>query len=664
MGESIGIWVAGTIFVILVIIAFAWVVRALLGVQFTTLRLIVAGAVSFVCFTPIMNGITSTDNVTEGALFPGLWFFLLGTMLALICGMVFLVIAEALVPSNTLPGPRYLVRATRQSWSRGGRYWQITRILFRHGLTAYVTGGRRREMGTHEGRLLLAERLRFALSDGGVTFVKLGQILSTRPDLLPDEFVQELSHLQHQAPTLPWADIEATLITDLGDLDKYFASIDHEPLAAASIAQVHTARLVTGEEVVIKVRRPGIVSQVNVDLDIVNRLAHTLGQRTTWGRRIGVVELANGFATALREELDFRVEARNLQIVEAGAEARNDATGLHIPIVYRQLCTQRVLVMERIQGIPISKAGPELNARGLDRQELARQLLDSLLRQMVVDGTFHADPHPGNVMLLESGQLTLLDFGSVGRMDPVVRDALIRLILTFQRSDPIAAADALLELVEPPAHLDEWRLERSIGQFMVRHLAPGVPPDAQMVPALFRLLADHDLTALPEVAAAFRAIATLDGTLASISPGFNSIAEAKSFGEQYFLEQLRPKALTQTLVSELIAVLPMMRRLPRRLDKLTGQLEAGSLNVNVRTLNDPREQRALNGLLNRFLAALIACTAGIIAAVMLGQAGGPAVTTSVSLYQLIGYAFLIAALILSLRVLVGVFRPESASTSR
>lgn len=377
-----------------------------------------------------------------------------------------------------------------------------------------------------------------------------------------------------------------------------------------------------------------------------------------------MVELANGFATALREELDFRVEARNLQIVEAGANARNDTTGLHIPVVYRHLCTARVLVMERIQGTPISKAGPELEARGLDRHELARTLLDSLLRQMVIDGTFHADPHPGNVMLLDSGQITLLDFGSVGRMDPIVRDALIRLILTFQRSDPIAAADALLELVEPPPYLDEWRLERAIGQFMVRYMAPGVPPDAQMVPELFRLLADHDLTALPEVAAAFRAIATLDGTLASISPGFNSIAEAKSFGERYFLEQLHPKALTQTLVSELIAVLPMVRRLPRRLDKLTEQLEAGRLNVNVRTLNDPRDQRAINGLLNRFLAAIIACTAGIIAAVMLGQAGGPAVTASVSLYQLIGYAFLIAALILSLRVLVGVFRTESPTPDR
>ncbi len=664
MGESFGIWLAGAVFVVITIIAFAWVVRALLGVQFTTLRLVIAGLISFVCFTPIMNGIVDVDDFQDGALFPGLWFFLLGTMLALICGMVFLVIAEALVPSNTLPGPRYLIRATRQSWSRGGRYWQITRIMFKRGVLAYMTGGRRREMGTHEGRLLLAERLRLALSDGGVTFVKLGQILSTRPDLLPDEFTEELSHLQHQAPTLPWSDIEDTLTTDLGDLNQHFASIDHEPLAAASVAQVHTAQLVTGEEVVIKVRRPDIVAQVNVDLDIVSRLANSLDQRTSWGRRIGVVDLAAGFATALREELDFRVEARNLQIVQAGADARNDQTGLHIPIVYRHLCTERVLVMERIQGIPISKAGPELDARGLDRQALARELLDSLLRQMVVDGTFHADPHPGNVMLLDTGQITLLDFGSVGRMDAVTRNALIRLILTFQRGDPVAAADALLGLVEPPPHLNEWRLERALGQFMVRHLAPGVPPDAQMVPDLFRMLADNHLSALPEVAAAFRAIATLDGTLAALSPGFNSIAEARSFGERYFREQLHPKALTETLVSEIIALLPIVRRLPRRIDNLTDQLESGRLNVNLRTLNDPRDQRAVSSLLNRFLAALIACTAGVVAAVMLGQSGGPAVTASVSLYQLIGYGFLIAALVLSLRVLVGVFRPDSPPPPR
>jgi ubiquinone biosynthesis protein len=264
-------------------------------------------------------------------------------------------------------------------------------------------------------------------------------------------------------------------------------------------------------------------------------------------------------------------------------------------------------------------------------------------------------------MLLESGQLTLLDFGSVGRMDAVTRSALIRLILTFQRGDPVAATDALLQLVEPPAHLDEWRLERAVGQFMIRHLAPGVPPDAQMVPDLFRLLSDFGLSALPEVAAAFRAIATLDGTLTAISPGFNAIAQARTFGETYMREQLRPKALGESLASELLAILPMIRRLPRRLDKLTEQLETGRLSLNVRALSDTRDQVAMSRLLNRFLAAIIACTAGVIAAVMLGQAGGPAVTSSVTLYQLIGYAFLIAALILALRVLVSVFRTNDTS---
>jgi hypothetical protein len=181
VAQSIGIWTIGAVFVVITIVAFSWVVRALLGVQFTWTRLIIAGLISYFCFSPIMNGIVEPGDFEEGDIFPEFWFVLLGVMLALICGMVFLVIAEALIPSNTLPGPRYLVQSARQSWSRAGRYWQIVRILFRQGLISYLGGGRRREMRTPEGREQLAQRLRLALSEGGVTFVKVGQILSTRP---------------------------------------------------------------------------------------------------------------------------------------------------------------------------------------------------------------------------------------------------------------------------------------------------------------------------------------------------------------------------------------------------------------------------------------------------------------------------------------------------
>jgi ubiquinone biosynthesis protein len=656
---SVALIVFFVLFTLLTVAAFAYTVRGLLGVNFTLIRLVIAGGITMFIFGPIMNAMVSPGELDGQEFFPTIFFLALTTAISLLAGMVFLVIAEALVPSSTLPGPLYMVRACRRWYRRLGRYLYIARILLRHGLIAYLGGGRRAELRSPEGRAELARHLRLALSDGGVTFVKLGQILSTRRDLLPREFIDELSLLQHKAATVPWPEIESTLRADLaGDVDEVFARFDRDPLAAASIAQIHSALLHTGEEVVVKVRRPGIDTQVERDLDIVHRLAATLRRSTSWGRRIGVVELANGFASALREELDFRVEARNLDVVAAAARQRGDDTGLHIPVLYPAYSTERLLCMERIVGIPLGEAAPVIADRGLDAEELARTLLNSLMRQIVIDGTFHADPHPGNVMLLANDRLTLLDFGSVGRIDNVLRGALLRLILSFDQRDPIVASDALLDLVERPDDLDEYRLERALGQFMARYLTPGLAPDVRMFTDLFRIVAQFGLAVPPEVAAVFRSMATLEGTLTLIAPSFNVIGEARGFASAYLGEQLRPGALKKTLTEELTSLLPLLRRLPRRIDRITSALEEGRLSINIRTLADERDRQTVGGMLREALLTILAATAGIMSVILLGQEGGPRITDTVTMFQFIGYSLLVAALILAMRVLVLIFRPQ------
>ncbi len=643
---------------IILIAVFTFTVRGLIGVRFSLVRLVIAGVVAFSVGSPVDEAIRKGALVKETSAFPTLWFVFLGIAIALLIGMVFLVIAETLVPSNTLPGPVYTVRAFRRWLTRSARYWQIVRIIFRHGLSAYLSGGRRSELKSPEGRAELARRLRLALSDGGVTFVKLGQILSTRRDLLPKEFVDELSQLQSHAREVPWGEIDVALHESLhGRIDDHFASFERKPLAAASIAQVHGARLKTGEEVVVKVRRPGITIDVERDLDIVNRLAVTLQRSTTWGRTIGVVQLSHGFATALREELDLRVEARNLAVVASATQRRKDDSGLHIPVLYPVLCTDRVLVMERIVGTPVSAAATAIAERGLDAHLLGRTLLNSLLRQIVIDGTFHADPHPGNVMLLENDKLTLLDFGSVGRIDGVLRGALVRLILSFDQGDPIFASDALLDLVRRPEDLDEYLLERALGQFMARHLSPGLAPDIRMFTDLFRIIAEHGLNVPPEVAAVFRAIATLEGTLTQIAPGFNVIGEARAFASAYLGEQMRPRALQKTLTDELTSLLPLLRRLPRKVDRIATALEEGRFNLNVRPLANEHDRRTITAWLHEALLTILASTAGIMSIVVIGQDGGPMVTNTVSMYQLIGYALLVVGLILATRLMVLIFRP-------
>ncbi|MCP3804738.1 AarF/UbiB family protein [Allokutzneria sp. A3M-2-11 16] len=629
------------------VLLFAAAVRRLLGTAFGTVRTLAAGLFAYLLAMPIAQAM-------RGAVAPGddqntiLWFFILATGCAVLAGMVFLAVSAALVPTGSLPTPLEWLRGLGGRFRRARRYSQITRIAIRHGLGPYLRGRDR----TEQSRTTLARSLRGALEDGGVTFVKLGQILSTRRDLLPEEFVTELSRLRDKVPAAPWAEVEAVLIEEFGaPVDEIFASFDRTPLAAASIAQVHVARLHDGEEVVVKVQRPGTRDLVERDIDIVDRLARTLELRTKWGRSLGLRELASGFADAVREELDFRIEAANM-----GAVAANSGGAVVYPVPHEPLCGERVLVMQRLDGVQLGAAEKEITASGLDRRELARTLVECLLRQIMIDGVFHADPHPGNVLLLRDGRLGMLDFGSVGRLDAALRAALQRLLLAMDRGDPLAAGDALLEIAPRPDEIDEQRLERALGQFMARHLGGGSVRSVRMFTDLFRIITDHRLSIPPEVAAVFRALATVEGALAQLAPGFDLVAEARSFARGYVVEQLDAGSLKEAVIQEAAAVLPMLRRLPRRVERIAGAVENGRLTVNIRLFSDERDRSHVTALLHQVLFTVLGATAGIMAVMLLGTPGGPMVTSSVSLYALFGYNLLLISVVLVLRVLVLMFR--------
>lgn len=622
----------------------AYGARRLLNVRFSLFRTVVAGAIGQGVASPIITALIS-DLGDRRELTPLLWFVCLGFACALLVSMTTLVLWEAFVPSGTVPSPLYWFGGVRSRIARTRRYWRISFIFLRHGLGPYLRG--RAKPNPHTARSFT-----HALEQGGVVFVKLGQVLSTRRDVLPTEFVQELGRLQDRATPVPWPEIERTLRQELGDPDEVFADFDRTPLAAASIAQVHTATLRSGEEVVVKIQRPGIRAVVERDLDIVGRLARTLHDRAGWARAFGVVELADGFATALREELDFRVEARNMASV--AATARN--TDVVIPRPYDDLCTSRVLVMQRLHGTALGKAGPRIDARGVDRTKLANTLLDTVLRQIVLDGVFHADPHPGNILLLDDGRLGLIDFGSVGRLDTELRGCLQRMLIAMNRGDAVAVTDAFLEVVARPDELDEQALARALGAFMARHLGPGTTPDMAMFTDLFRLVARFDLAVPAEIAAVFRALATLEGGLTELAPGFGIVHEAQAFGETYLRERLRPASLQEAANDELISLMPMLRRLPRRLDRITAAAEAGRLTMNIRLFADETDRRTVTGLLQQVLLTILASTAGVMAVMLLGLRDGPAMTADVSLFQFFGYCGLVVCSVLSLRVLAVIFR--------
>jgi ubiquinone biosynthesis protein len=650
LGVATGVGIVVTVTIGVAVLAA--VLRRLLGVRFGVVRLLLAGAFAFLVAGPISRALAPA-SMLEGQSTAPLWFLILSVCCALIAAMVLLVVAEALVPTGNVTPVRWL-RGTRAWLGRTRRYLQILAIAVRHGLGPYLRG---RDPSAAGSRPRLARSLRRALDEGGLTFVKLGQVLSTRRDLLAPEFVTELRGLRDRATPIPYPRVDALLREEFGvPVGELFTEFDDEPLAAASVAQVHAARLRSGADVVVKVQRPGIRPVVDRDLDIVARIARTLSTRTRWGRAAGVAALADGFARAVREELDFRIEARNV----AAVRASTPDSDVVLPEPHVALCTERVLIMERLRGVPLSDAGPVVAARGLDPAALARTLLHCVLRQVMFGGVFHADPHPGNVLLLDDDRLGLLDFGSVGRIDTALRQSLQRLLLGLDRGDAAAVADALLEVVERPDEVDQERLERSLGRFIAQHTGPGAAPTAEMFVDLFRIITRYGLAVPPEVAAVFRALATLEGALDEVVPGFDVVGEARRFAAVHAVERVQPDALRRSAADELAVLLPVLRRLPRRIDRIAGALEHGRLNLNVRLLADERDRRHVSALLDRALLTVLSGVAGVMAVMLLGVDGGPAVTDDVGLYDLLAYGLLIVAAVLALRVLAAIFRSGSS----
>ncbi|MBO0701993.1 MAG: AarF/ABC1/UbiB kinase family protein [Candidatus Dormibacteraeota bacterium] len=634
----------------------AWATRRLLGIPFSLTRLLLAAILALVLINPIASALIGRPVLLRPYL---LWDAALSLAAALLCALVFLGLAEVFVPSGSLPGPVATLRAVPNAWGRYRRYVQVSWILARHGVSGSLRGMRPTAAGGPP-TTRLARGLRDALDEAGVAFIKLGQLLASRRDLLPAEFTDQLATLTDRVSPIPWPDVRAVLEEDLGPGLGELAEIDETPLAAASIAQVHAARLITGERVVLKVRRPQIEVLVRRDLQILARWAHRAQVGTAWGHAVGAEDLARGFAESLRRELDFHRELANLTAVHE-ALASHPAQDVVAPRPYPHLSTERVLVMERLDGTPLNQV--EGQAPEAHRPALARRLLTTLLEQILVDGVFHADPHAGNLIVLEDERLGMLDLGSVGRLDRGLREALGRLLLAVQAEDPAALTDALLEIVDAPEVLDERGLRRALGTFLAHHLGPGARAQGEMFWDLARLAARFRLGIPGDVAAALRALATLEGVLAGFAPAFDFIGEARAFGDRRLGMLVNPGVVSQDLRREVLRALPLLRALPQRIDRLTEDLAEGRLSVRLRLTASPSDRRGALGALNLGALTALAATAGVMAVLLLLVTGGPLVTPAITLYHYFAYCLLIICAVLALRVLVVVFRRDRAGPS-
>jgi len=637
--------VVGVIGFVVVIVLLAAVGSRLLGVRLSLRRALLTG------FPGLVAGFVAGYLVNRrhpGQITP------LVVIASVVATMLLTVLAELLarpggrIRAGGLPRPLRALRTTAQSIRR---YGQLAQIAARHGLGGFLRG-ERAEPGS-PGQF--ARRLRLALEQAGPIFVKLGQVASTRTDLLPAPVTSELAGLQDHVAPAPWPLVQAVAEEELGtSVSEVFEHVDSQPLASASLAQAHAACRRGGRSVILKVQRPGIDKLVTRDLEMIRRLTRRLEARAAWARAYHVAELGRGFADALSVELDFRAEARNIAAIAAAAPA---TTTVLIPTVHADISSRRLLVLDRFEGTSLRDAGPRLDELGADRHALARDLLGCLLSQILLQGTFHADPHPGNVLVLRSGQLALIDFGSVGRLDIAQQAALRRLLVAVAQRDPAELYEAVTELAATPVH-DHEQLEQTLTAFMSAHLGPGMTPDAALIRDLLAVLGRAGLAFPPVIAGVFRTLITLDGTLRALAPGFDTAAESQAIARRLAGEQFAPQSLRDAAASELLTLLPMLRKLPRRADRITAALAHGRFTTNLRLFSDPRDISVITTLVNRAVLGLVGSALGVMSVIMLLARGSPGISRGIALLQLSGYIGLFLSITLILRVVLEILRPH------
>ncbi len=568
------------------------------------------------------------------------WAFALG-----VAALVFL---EVIAPTGSIPTPLAVMRNMRRSLRQFRRTMVIARIASRHGLAQFI----RRSRGGRSTQNATPEALAAALEDGGPTFVKLGQMLSSRSDLLSDEYVAALARLQSQVRAAEWSTIRAELEEELGgSLDDHFVQVDETPLAAASIAQVHAATLLDGTPVVIKVQRPDARARVLRDAELIRRIGATIESRTEWGKSFGVTALADGFTDSLALELDYTAELRHSELIRQASLSQ----AITIPAMYPALSTGSMLTMERANGVPLGAAAPFLAS--YSRQEaaaLADRIFEVILRQILIQGVFHADLHPGNILLGEEGGVILLDFGSVGILDRVSRMALTRLLTAVDSDDAVAAVDALSMVCTIPNHVDRHLLEREVGRLLTVARSSG-GGGAELFPDLFSLVRRHRISVPPAIAAALRAIATLEGSLIHVDPAFNIVAAARDVAPRILRELVTVRSVVESLTATAASLAGTGARLPRRVESITADLESGAFARRFHPFAHRADRMFLQGLVEEMLRTAIAVALIIASVTLTITEVGPMLTPTMRMTNYVGLCLGVVAFVLTLRVLVRKF---------
>ena len=525
------------------------------------------------------------------------------------------------------------------------RYKDVTLLLVKYGRSDLVKqAGLEDHLDLSEQDLSQtapkAEELAADLERLGPTFIKLGQLLSTRADLLPTPYLEALSRLQDRVEPFPYEEVDRIVSSEIGvRISKAFADFDPQPLAAASLAQVHRATMRDGREVVVKVQRPDIREQIVEDLEALGQMAQFLDAHTELGKRYDFENMLNALRSSLLRELDFKLEAGNLITF---SENLREFEEIIIPDPVEDFCTSRVLTMEYIPGKKITELTP-LRLMEIDGPGLARELFRAYLKQILLDGFVHADPHPGNVFLTDDDQIALLDLGMVVRLLPGFRDNVLRLLLAISEGKGEEAAEVTIRMGEAKPRFNKSDFTKRIGELVAEHGDASLSRlnSGQVVLEITKISADCWFRLPGEFTMVAKTLLNLDRVVFTLDPGFEPTAIIRQRAMEILQRNLMQSITPNNLIGGVVEIKEFVEKLPGRVNKILDTIGNNEFKVDVNAIDEKIVLEGLQKVANRISLGLI------LAALIVGAAMLMRVETSFKILGYPGFAmlfFLLAAI--------------------
>ncbi len=543
------------------------------------------------------------------------------------------------------------------------RYHQILRVLFKYGfndlvdrlhIDRYLESGLKvisRKPKEQISRLSRPERLRLVLEELGPTFIKLGQLLSIRPDLIPAEYLDELAKLQDKVPPFAYEEVCEIITGEFGaPPDDFFSFFDKEPLAAASIGQVHRARLDNGSEVVVKVQRPRLENTIAVDLEILAHLASLMEQYLEEVHDHRPTEIVQEFSRSLSREIDFSIELASIERFDRQFEGNSS---IYVPKVFPRLSTERVLVMEYIQGIKCSEI-EELTARKYDLSLIAETGAVLVMEQIFIHGFFHSDPHPGNIFIMPGNVVCFIDFGQMGRLSLKDREDFADFVMSLVSGDERKSTKKLLNITYQHGEINQSLLCADLASMMDLYLYRqlGELKADKILQDILSLVSRHRLSLKPGLYVMMKALTTVEGIGLVLDPDIKLINLARPFMGKVQLGRITPRRLTDEFMEAGSSYVTLFRQMPDDLLSILQQLRSGKLKLELEHPGLLAMESALDRVSN-IIAFAIVLAALVIGSSLIVLSGVPPLWHNIPIIGLIG--FLVAG-IMGFWLLVSILR--------